>query len=118
MTERQIKPAVKDCRSDESVKCATSEFVKKRNSAVFVKKRGSDGFVKSALILALGGLLAKIIGAAYRIPLTSMIGSEGIGLYQTVFPVYTAMLTLSSSGLPIALSKMVSDRNDGRGVLI
>lgn len=109
MTAQPIKPAEKNCGSDGFAKS---------NKASFVKKRGSDGFVKSALILSLGGLLAKIIGAAYRIPLTSMIGSEGIGLYQTVFPVYTAMLTLSSSGLPIALSKMVSDRNDGRGVLI
>ena len=63
---------------------------------------------RSALVIATGGFLSKIIGAVYRIPLTTIIGAEGIGLYQLVFPLYTALLTLSSTGLPTALSKLVA----------
>jgi len=55
------------------------------------------------------GFLSKIVGAVYRIPLTSIIGAEGMGLYQMVFPLYTLMLTISSSGLPSSISKLVSE---------
>ena len=82
------------------------------------KTSGENAFLKGTLILSLGGLIAKIVGAIYRIPLTGMIGAEGIGLYQTVFPVYTAMLTLSSTGLPIALSKIVSSKGEDSGILL
>ena len=52
-----------------------------------MKKRG-ESFISGALILSLGGLFAKILGALYRIPLTNIIGSYGMGLYQLVFPPY------------------------------
>lgn len=55
------------------------------------------------------GFLSKIVGAVYRIPLTSIIGAEGMGLYQMVFPLYTLMLTVSSSGLPSSISKLISE---------
>ncbi|MBO7377816.1 MAG: oligosaccharide flippase family protein, partial [Clostridia bacterium] len=48
----------------------------------------------------------------YRIPLTNIIGAEGIGLYQMVFPVYCALLTFSSSGLPAAISKLIANGED------
>lgn len=53
-------------------------------------------------------LLAKGIGALYRIPLTNIMGVEGIGLYQMVFPLYSVLLTVSGGGLPSAISKTVS----------
>ena len=46
-------------------------------------------FLKGAVWIAAGGLIAKIIGALYRIPLTNYIGGYGLGLYQMVYPVYT-----------------------------
>lgn len=55
------------------------------------------------------GFLSKIIGAIYRIPLTGIIGAEGMGLYQMVFPLYTLLLTISSSGLPSSISKLISE---------
>ena len=55
------------------------------------------------------GLVSKVVGAIYRIPLTSIIGAEGMGLYQMVFPLYTLMLTLSSSGIPSSISKLISE---------
>ena len=71
--------------------------------------------LKGSLTVALGGLISKIIGAVYRVPLTNLIGAEGIGLYQMVFPVYCAMLTFSSTGLPAAISKLVGENPQGGG---
>lgn len=68
-----------------------------------------SSFVKGALVLMIFGILSKIIGAIYRIPLTRIISPEGMGLYQMVFPVYSLMLTISSSGLPSSISKLVSE---------
>lgn len=73
------------------------------------EKNEKTGFVKGAFILMLFGLISKIIGAVYRIPLTRIIGTEGIGLYQMVFPLYTLMLTVSSSGIPSSISKLISE---------
>lgn len=65
---------------------------------------------KGAGMLAFCSLVAKMIGALYRIPLTNIVGAEGIGLYQMVFPLYTVLLTVSSGGLPIAISKVVAGK--------
>ena len=51
-----------------------------------------------------------MIGALYRIPLYSILGSEGMGLYQYAYPVYAIMLTVSSAGLNVAISKAVAER--------
>ncbi|MGI6663361.1 MAG: putative polysaccharide biosynthesis protein [Bacillota bacterium] len=67
-------------------------------------------FVKGAFILTAAGLLVKLIGAVYRIPLYSILGSEGIGLYQMGYPIYAILLTVSSSGLNVAISKVVAER--------
>jgi len=71
---------------------------------------GKKSFLKGAIILAAAGLLAKVIGAAFRIPLAYVVGAEGMGLYQMAFPIYTFLLVASTSGLPVAISKMVSER--------
>jgi stage V sporulation protein B len=68
-----------------------------------------DIYIRSAALLAGGMLIAKIIGAIYRIPLTNIIGAEGIGIYQMVFPVYALLITLTASGIPIVVSKMVAE---------
>ena len=57
------------------------------------------------------GMTAKLIGALYRIPLTNIMGAEGIGLYQMVFPLYTVLLTVTSGGLPPAVSKVTAAFN-------
>jgi len=66
------------------------------------------GVARGAAIIAVGGFIVKVIGAVYRVPLTNLIGAEGIGLYQMVFPLYCAMLTVSSTGIPTALSRLIS----------
>lgn len=75
-------------------------------------KKGTrrNSFLLGAVVLSAGGFIAKILGAVYRIPLTNMLGSYGMGLYQLVFPMYSLVLTLSGAGFSMAVSKMVAAR--------
>lgn len=68
----------------------------------------SNPLIKGAIWLAAGTFIAKFIGAFYRVPLTNLLGGEGLGIYQTVFPVYLLLLDISGSGLPSAISKIVA----------
>lgn len=74
------------------------------------KKKVGSSFVKGAAILAFATFLTKIIGLIYRLPLTSVLGDEGNGLYADAFQVYTVLITLSAYGLPTAISKLVAER--------
>ena len=67
-------------------------------------------FLVHGSILAMAGILVRIIGMFYRIPLVNIIGSEGNGIYSAAFNVYNIMLVLSSYGLPMAVSKLLSAR--------
>ena len=51
-------------------------------------------------VLGIAGLICKVVGVMYRIPLASGIGAQGIGIYQQVFPSYNLMLTVSSARVP------------------
>lgn len=61
-------------------------------------------------ILAIAGVITKIIGVVYRIPLTNILGDEGMGFYGYAFEVYALALLLSSLSLPTVVSKLVSAR--------
>ncbi len=75
-----------------------------------MKREGNKGFLKGAAWIAAGGFIAKIIGAAYRIPLTNIIGGHGLGLYQLVYPVYCMLLTVSATGIPSSIAKLTAER--------
>ena len=61
------------------------------------------------MMLTAAGVLVKLMGAAYRIPLSRLLGEEGIGLYQMAYPIYLVFLSVSTAGLPIAISKLVAE---------
>ena len=69
-----------------------------------------NGFLKSVFVLSVGGIVAKVLGAVYRIPLTNIVGSYGMGLYQLVFPLFSLLLTISTAGIPVAVSKLVAEK--------
>jgi stage V sporulation protein B len=69
-----------------------------------------SSFVKQAAILAAAGIISRIIGFAYRVPLTGLIGDQGNGISGVGYYIYTLLLIISSAGLPAAISKMVSER--------
>ena len=71
---------------------------------------GKGAFLKGAIWIAAGGLIAKIIGALYRIPLTNYIGGKGLGLYQMVYPAYCLLLTVSATGIPSSIAKLTAER--------
>lgn len=68
------------------------------------------GIIGGTVALSASVLISKIIGVFYRIPLINMIGAEGIGLYQQVFSVFAFLLIIVTGGVPIAVSRMVSER--------
>ena len=73
-------------------------------------KSNKDSFLKGAFILGVAGIIVKIIGAFFRIPLGNLIGAEGMGYYQAAYPVYVLFLTLATAGFPTALAKLVSEK--------
>ncbi|GMQ63435.1 putative polysaccharide biosynthesis protein [Vallitalea maricola] len=73
------------------------------------KRKGRNLAVQGA-ILASAGIIVRLIGFAYRIPLVNTIGEEGIGCYSKAFDIYSFGLIISSYGLPSAVSKLVSAR--------
>jgi stage V sporulation protein B len=77
-----------------------------------------QSFIIGALILVIAGFINRIIGFAYRVVIIRILGAEGIGLYEMVFPVYIMILVLATAGIPLAISKLVSARiakNDSAG---
>lgn len=53
-------------------------------------------------------ILVRLIGMIYRIPMANIIGDEGNGVYSAAFEIYNILLIISSYGMPMAVSKMVS----------
>ena len=68
----------------------------------------SKSIIGGMTVLGLAGVICKLVGVLYSIPLTWMIGTDGLGVYQAVFPAYNLMLTISSAGLPVAVSRLVA----------
>lgn len=86
------------------------------NWGEYMKK--DNNFIKGALILSFAGVIVKILGALYRIPIANIISSEGMGYYSTAHPFYVLLLTISTAGFPVAIAKLVSEKranNDFRG---
>ncbi|NLD47766.1 MAG: stage V sporulation protein B [Clostridiaceae bacterium] len=66
-------------------------------------------FVGSAIILMIAGFVVKVLGFIYRIYLSNLIGAEGMGLFQLITPVYSLVILTLTSGVSIAVSKMVAE---------
>lgn len=69
-----------------------------------------DKFLKGALILTIAGIIVKLIGSVNRIFLSRLLGGEGIGLYQMAYPIYLLALSISSAGIPVAISIIVAEK--------
>ncbi|GAA0745275.1 polysaccharide biosynthesis protein [Clostridium oceanicum] len=79
-----------------------------------------QSLVKGTLILGAAGIIAKFLGLFFRWPLQMLIGDEGVGYYQMSYPLYMFFIA-ASSGIPVAVSKMVSERkavSDDDGVML
>lgn len=72
--------------------------------------KDNASFIKGTAILATAGLLARLMGAVYRFFLWPILGKEGMGYYSLAYPVYSSLVAVSTAGIPVAISKLVSER--------
>ena len=70
-----------------------------------------QSFLTGTAWLALAAAVVKVIGALYKIPLNAIIGEQGFGYFNTAYEIYNVMLTISIAGLPVAMSRMISQAN-------
>ena len=70
-----------------------------------------QSFMGGVTILALSTVFVKVCGALYKIPLGNILGEEGMTHFMSAYRIYTLLLTLSTAGLPLALSKLISEAN-------
>ncbi|MFC5700471.1 stage V sporulation protein B [Cohnella faecalis] len=70
-----------------------------------------QSFIQGAMILLAAGVLNRLLGFVPRIALPRMIGAEGVGLVQLVYPFTIVLLTIIAGGLPLAVAKLVAEAN-------
>lgn len=76
-----------------------------------MKKNNShrkQNFVLGALLLMISGIVCKLIGAFFKVPLTNMIGDAGMGYFSSAYSIYTVLFMISTAGIPIAVSRIIS----------
>lgn len=81
-----------------------------RKGGIDTKERKSS-FFSGVIILTAANLTVKLIGLIYKIPLTNMLGDEGMGYFNTAYQIYSWLYMLSTAGLPVAMSLLVSECN-------
>lgn len=74
-------------------------------------KGKQNTFFGGVATLAAGVVIVKLIGALYKIPLANILGEEGNSYFNTAYNIYNVLLTISTAGLPVALSKTISEAN-------
>lgn len=70
------------------------------------------GFLAGAAISTIGIVICKVIGLVYVIPFYAIIGTQGGALYSYAYSIYNMFLNLATSGIPVAMSKVVSEYNE------
>ena len=70
-----------------------------------------QSFLHGAALLAAATAIVKVIGAFYKIPLNAIIGTKGFAYFNTAYEIYTVLLLVSTAGLPVAMSRMISAAN-------
>lgn len=78
-----------------------------------MKKVKIHNFIVQGSLLAIAGLLCRLIGMVYRLPLIDIIGTKGNGYYTSAYSIYNILLIISSYSLPTAVSRIVSERLAG-----
>ena len=69
---------------------------------------GAKSFMSGVLVLSLSTLIVKVIGLAFKIPMLSFLGAEGMGYFNSAYEIYALLCVVSTAGLPVALSMLVS----------
>ena len=72
-------------------------------------KKSGQNFLAGAAILSAATMIVKVIGMFYKIPLQQFIGENGYAYFTAAYDIYTVLLVISTTGLPVAMSRMVSE---------
>ncbi len=83
------------------------------------KAKRTGSFLSGTGVLTLAALVVKVIGLCYRIPLLSYLGTEGMGYFNTAYEVYALLCVISTAGLPVAMSVLISSAEaEGKGRMV
>lgn len=74
---------------------------------------GRRSFLSGASVLTLSALVVKVIGMLYRIPLLSVLGTEGMGYFNAAYELYALFCVIATAGLPVAMSVLISSHGAG-----
>lgn len=83
----------------------------KYREAAMSNTQKKQSFLHGTMLLAMATAIVKVIGALYKIPLNAIIKEEGFGYYSTAYEIYTVLLMISTAGLPVAMSRLISQAN-------
>ena len=78
-----------------------------------MSREKKQSFMGGVTVMAISTVFVKICGALYKIPLNNILGDEGLTHFNSAYNIYALLLSLSTAGLPLALSKLVSEANGG-----
>ena len=67
-----------------------------------------QNFLQGTVILAIGTVIVKLLGFLFKVPLNNVIGTDGFSYFNTAYKVYDVLLMVSTTGLPVAMSRMIS----------
>ena len=76
------------------------------------KDKKSQGFYSGVFVLSLSTVIVKIIGLIFKIPMLRLLGSEGMGYFNSAYEIFALLCVVSTSGLPVAMSVMISRKKD------
>ena len=65
-------------------------------------------FLQGTAVLAMATVLVKLMGFLFKVPLNNIIGEDGFGYFNTAYDVYNVLLMISTTGLPVAMRRMIS----------
>lgn len=74
------------------------------------KAMSGQSFIHGAAVLMISTAIVKVIGAIFKLPLTSIIGVTGMGYFSVAYDLYVPIYTLAMAGLPVAISRIVAER--------
>ncbi len=73
--------------------------------------RKAQNFLHGTALLTMATVTVRLLGAMYKIPLNGIIGEQGFGYFNTAYDIYNVLLMISIAGLPVAMSRMISQAN-------
>lgn len=83
---------------------------------IYLAKQKGQTFVFGAIILMLSNVLVKVIGMFFRIPLTNILGVDGMAYYNAAYSIYVSFYMISTAGIPVAISRMIAASNSQNNV--